>query len=177
MELKDRAKVDARWTWDLTPVYADEAAWEADLHAASEQVRALAAVPGTLGASAQSLAAGLDAVMAASQRAERVYAYAFLRKSGDNGDAHSQEMEARCIGLLTQLQAATAFLSPEILAIAPQTLDAYLADPLLKPYRHIVEGHLPRTQPHARRRARADAGAAERRRADALQRVRHVRKR
>lgn len=139
MELKDRAKVDARWTWDLTPVYADEAAWEADLHAASEQVRALAAVPGTLGASAQSLAAGLDAVMATSQRAERVYAYAFLRKSGDNGDAHSQEMEARCIGLLTQLQAATAFLSPEILAIAPQTLDAYLADPLLKPYRHIVE--------------------------------------
>ena len=77
--------------------------------------------------------------MSASQRAERLYAYAFLCKSGDNGDPDSQEMEARCIGMLTELQAAAAFVNPEILAIEPERLAQFMESPRLTPYRHMID--------------------------------------
>lgn len=139
MELKDRREMNPRDTWDLTPIYPDDAAWEADMAGMPEAIRALGGLPGTLGQSAEALADGLEAVMSASQRAERLYAYAFLCKSGDNGDPDSQEMEARCIGMLTELQAATAFVNPEILAIEPERLAQFMESPRLTPYRHMID--------------------------------------
>lgn len=139
MELKNRAEMDPRFTWDLTPIYASDAAWEEDLKAAGRQVEGLAALPGTLGASAESLKAGLDAVFAASERLERLMEYAFLRKAGDNGDAKSQEMEARCISLYTGFQAAVSFLNPEILAMDAEKLASCMSDERMADYRHMVE--------------------------------------
>ena len=95
-------------------------------------------LPGTLGGSAAALKAGLDRIGAASELAERVYAYSMLRKSEDGGDPVSQEMEARAISMLVALQTATAFASPEILAIPPETLDAYMQDEGLSTYRHML---------------------------------------
>ena len=77
MELKDRREMNPRDTWDLTPIYPNDAAWEADMAGMPEAIRALGGLPGTLGQSAEALADGLEAVMSASQRAERLYAYAF----------------------------------------------------------------------------------------------------
>lgn len=139
MELKNRADVDPRYTWDLTPIFESDGAWEDALKAAAGTVDQLSALPGTLGASKESLKAGLDAVFAASEQIEKLYCYAFLRKSGDNGDPVSQDMEARCIGLLTRFQAAVSFLNPEILSIKPELLAACMADTSLATYRHMVE--------------------------------------
>ena len=139
MELKNRADMDPRYTWDLTPVYENDEAWEAALKAASETVRKLSAIPGTLGDSAESLKAGLDAICAAMEQMDRLDCYAYLRKSGDNGDPRSQEMEARCISLMTAFQSAISFLNPEILAINSEKLNAFMADERLSTYRHMVE--------------------------------------
>ena len=117
MELKNRADMDPRYMWDLTPIFESDEAWEAALKEASGTIQALEAIPGTLGNSAEALKAGLDEVCAAMEKMDRLYCYAYLRKSGDNGDPRSQEMEARCISLLTAFQSAIAFLNPEILAI------------------------------------------------------------
>lgn len=139
MELKNRADMDPRYTWDLTPIYKDDAEWETALKAATETVKGLSALPGTLGASVGSFKAALDAVYAASEQMDRLYCYAFLRKSGDNGDPKSQEMEARCIALLTNFQAAVSFLNPEILAMDAEVLAGYMADESMATYRHMVE--------------------------------------
>jgi len=139
MELKNRADMETKYTWDLTPIFEDDAHWEAALKEAAEQVKGLSALPGTLCASVEGLKAGLDAVYAASERMERLYCYAYLRKSGDNGDPKSQEMEARCISLMTGFQAAVSFLNPEILAMNPETLASYMADERMATYRHMCE--------------------------------------
>lgn len=139
MELKNRSEMDPKYTWDLTPIYKNDDEWEIDLKAAAETVEKLAGLPGTLAESVESLKAGLDAVFAASQQMEKLYGYAFLRKSGDNGDPKSQEMEARCIALLTKFQAAVSFLSPEILAMDSEKLTGYMADGRMETYRHTVE--------------------------------------
>lgn len=139
MELKNRTDMDPRYTWDLTPIYADDAAWENALSAASEDVKKLSEIPGTLAQSVESFKAGLDKVFAVSEQMERLYCYASLRKSGDNGDPKSQEMEARCIGVLTAFQAAVSFLNPEVLAMDSEKLAGYMADERMAAYRHMVE--------------------------------------
>lgn len=139
MELKNRAEMDPRYTWDLTAIFETDEAWERELAAASDAVEKLNTLPGTLSASLDSFKAGLDEVFAVSERMEKLYCYASLRKSGDNGDPKSQEMEARCIGLLTKFQAAVSFLNPEILAMDSDRLAGFMADESMAIYRHMVE--------------------------------------
>ena len=147
MEAKRRCDVNPENTWNLTAVYPDRAAWRAALKAAEADLEALSALPGTLCRSAEGLKAGLDAIFSTGERAERVYRYAFLCKSGDNGDPELQDMEARALSLLVNRQTALAFVDPEILSIPPEALDAWLADGALRPYRHLV-GNIARRRAH-----------------------------
>jgi len=117
-----RNEMDARFQWDLTQIYPNEAAWEAAMQTASEAVDALASVPGTLGTSKEAFKAGLDAIYAASLKMETPYIYAFLKKTEDGSDSRSQEMEAKATSLAVKFGAATAFLSPEILSIPAEKL-------------------------------------------------------
>ena len=142
-----RSEMDARFQWDLTQIYPNEAAWEAAMQAASEAVDALASVPGTLGASKEAFKAGLDAIYAAGLKMETPYIYAFLKKTEDGSDPRSQEMEARATSLAVKFGAATAFLNPEILAIPAETLDVWMQDEALATYRHTVEDVV-RTRAH-----------------------------
>ena len=139
MEIRDRAQMDPAYLWDLTPIYGSDDAWRKALEEARARVDALSDISGTLGRSAEDLKAGLDRIYAASECTERVYCYAFLKKSGDGGAPVLQEMEARAISLMVALETATAFLRPEILAIPAETLAKYMEAPMLSTYRHMLE--------------------------------------
>ena len=82
MESKARNMMNPEYMWDLTPMYANDELWEADLKEAESMVKTLGDIPGTLGASAESLKKGLDRIYAAERKVEKVYIYAFLKKSG-----------------------------------------------------------------------------------------------
>ena len=139
MEIRKRSDMDPQYTWDLTPIFASDASWREALGDAEAAVKSLDALAGTLGESAESLKAALDAIYAAAEKVERVYSYAFLRKSGDNGDPVSQEMEAQAISLYVAMETATAFVDPEILAIPAEKTDAWMTLDALGPYRHMLE--------------------------------------
>ena len=139
MEAKCRKDMDPRFMWDLTPVFADETAWQSAYAGAEEAVKAIGALPGTLAASAEQLERGLRLIYDAEQKVEKVYSYAFLCKAVDNGDPHSQEMEARAISLYVALETATAFVSPEILSISPEVLESWMRLESLAAYRHMLE--------------------------------------
>nr|HMM31901.1 hypothetical protein [Clostridia bacterium] len=155
MELKSRKEMNPQYMWDFTHIFPNKQAWEDAYKQAWAQVETLPALEGTLGKSADSLKHALDAVFAAAQKAELVYLYASLHKSGDNGDAEYQAMEDRCIRLMTKFETAIASITPEILSIPEKTLEAYMADEALKTYRHHV---------HDINRARAHTLDAERER-------------
>ena len=139
MELKKRSEMNPEYMWDLTPIFASDDAWREALARGEAAVKSLADLPGTLGASAQALKAGLDRVYDAAEQVERVYAYAMLRKSGDGGDPAFQEMEARATSLMVAMQTATAFINPEILSIPGDMLSQWLKSDELAGYRHIAE--------------------------------------
>ncbi len=145
--MKLRNEIDVNLTWDLSQIYADDAAWEVAYNEACAAVETISAVKGTLGNSAEALKKGLDVLYGALQKAELVYVYTMLRKSLDNGDAKSQEMNGKAMMLFTKLSAASAFLDPEILAIDGDTLATYLQDPCLAGYKHIVQD-IDRARPH-----------------------------
>ena len=46
--LKERSQMDPQYQWDLTPMYQDDAAWEAEFATLEEEIQALSAFAGTL---------------------------------------------------------------------------------------------------------------------------------
>ena len=139
MALLSRKDMDPKFQWRLEDIFPSQDAWEAAYEKAQADVAALSALPGTLKTSKESLKAGLDRVYAAAEPVELLYLYANLKKSGDNGDPEAQALEARAMNLYVALSTALSFVDPEILSIPEETLTAWMDDPLLEDYRHILE--------------------------------------
>ena len=135
---RTRKEMNPEFCWNLKDIFEDEKAWEQALEAATAAVAEIPAIYGQLD-SAAALKAGLDKVFAAAEQTERVYVYAMLYSSGDNGDPKAQEMDARASRLYVEFSTAIAPLKPMVLAIDPETLDAYIQDPQLALYRHLLE--------------------------------------
>lgn len=131
--------MNPEYMWNLGDIFADKAAWEDAMQKAEKQIAQVVAVQGTLGKSAEDLKRGLDAIYAAAQQANLVYLYAFLNLMGDNGDAEAQDMEARATRMMVNFSTETAFVNPEILSIDPENLDAWMQEPELSGYRHMIE--------------------------------------
>ena len=92
--LKERSELDPNYQWDLRPMYADDAAWEADLAVLEEQIGAMAAFAGTL-RDAESIGAFFDAETELVRRLANLYCYASMRRSEDTRAAAGQRMYAR----------------------------------------------------------------------------------
>jgi len=135
----NRNEMKPEYTWDFSHIYENREAWEAEYKRAEELIAAIAPVAGTLGQSADALLTGCEKYMAAAQCVEKVYIYANLHKSTDNGDPDYQAMEARCISLFMNLSASTSFFVPEVLSIDEAKLTEYMADPRMEIYRHMLE--------------------------------------
>ena len=139
MAVKMRNEIDAKYTWDFTHIFPSDEAWEAAYTECEGLIEKIAAVPGTLGNSAESMKQGLSTVFAALERTELVYVYSMLRKNVDNGDPKYQAMQGRAIGLSVKLSTACAFLEPEILAMDSARLEEFFRDPDLATYRHSLK--------------------------------------
>ena len=139
MALRTRKEMDPEFQWRLSDIYPTMEAWETAYAQAKTQVEALSGLPGTLSRSKEDLKAGLDRIYAVAEPVERLYLYANLYKCGDNGDPDAQALEGRAMNLYVALSAALSFVDPEILTIPEETLRAWMADPMLADYRHIIE--------------------------------------
>lgn len=136
---KLRSEMNPEFQWDLTDIFVDNDAWESSMTKAAELVKQIPEIAGTLGASPETLKAGLDKLFGAAELVERVYVYTMLYSSGDNGDELAQDMEARATRLYVDFSTAAAFLNPEILAIDSDKLTEWMQLPGLKVYQHLIE--------------------------------------
>lgn len=138
MELKNRKDMDQKYTWNLTHIFADKQQWEVAYREAEELTNKLEELKGTLGASAIALQNALDAVSLAMQKVELVSVYAFLQKSGDNGDPEYQNMESRGRSLSVRFGTISSFVDPEILSIPEDKLREYMEAEGLKTYKQYI---------------------------------------
>lgn len=139
MELKKRSEMNPEFMWDVSHIFPDEQAWEAAFRASEEAIPSLEAPAGTLGESAEGLKAALDLLFEKDEVMTRVYIYAMLNKAADGSDSKAQAMMARALSLASRFSAATAYVTPELLAIQPEKLEQFFATGLLDSYRHYIE--------------------------------------
>jgi len=147
MTLRERKDVPRDDQWDLTPLYADAAAWDADFDDAKAILDRIPALKGTLGRSKADLKRAVELSTEWDRRAERLGEYAFLRTTENVADGEANDRMGRFQGLATQVGAAFAFLTPEIQAIDEATWAAWLADPVFADDR-IALAKVRRYKPH-----------------------------
>ncbi|HEY6676939.1 MAG TPA: oligoendopeptidase F [Terrimicrobium sp.] len=126
-----RSEVVPAYTWDLTPLYRDENAWDEDFKALQADYLQVLSFRGKVGASAQELRDALEFEKKIDVRVERLSQYASLRVAEDSSDDASLSREARLDSLRVRIGEAFSFLGPEIQAIPDETFDGYLSDETL----------------------------------------------
>jgi oligoendopeptidase F len=144
----ERTEVPDKYKWDLSALYADEAAWMQGKQAFQKSIPGVAQWQGKLGGSAADLLAGMTAWEQSLRQVERLYSYAFQLYSEDTRVSRSMQMQQEMSQAYSEFQSATSFMRPEILAIGREKIDAYLAaEPKLGQYRMFFDDIL-RAAPH-----------------------------
>ena len=123
-----RSEVPLVHTWDLTPLFRDEDAWEEDFKALQADYLQVSNLRDKVGASAQELRAALEFEKSIDVRVERLSQYASLRVAEDSSNDASLSREARLDSLRVRIGEAFSFLGPEIQAIPDEAFDGYLSD-------------------------------------------------
>jgi oligoendopeptidase F len=162
MAERARSDVPERFRWDLSDLYPDDGAWRSARAELAARLPGLAAHRGRTGESAAALLAALDAADGARLALERLHAYASMRSDEDTREPGALAMRQEAQALAVDLEAALAWLRPELLALPPARVAALLAEePRLAPFRHPLDDLL-RWRPHtlsaAEERVAAEAG-------------------
>ncbi|TVR90635.1 MAG: oligoendopeptidase F [Spirochaetaceae bacterium] len=145
--IPQRQDVPAGDQWDLSSLFAREEDWEQALREYQESLPRISEFEGTLGNSAENLAAWLEFSTELERKAERLGYYAHLRMSEDLGASAAQDRFARFMQAATKAEAAAGFQAPEIQAIADERMEEYLRHERVAPY-EIALRKLLRLKPH-----------------------------
>ncbi len=145
-----RSAIPVEDTWNAESVFATPAAWEAEVEAILADLAGLSAWQGHLGESPARLRAALDRREELKRRAQVVGVYAGIGYAVETTNPEAAARRARAEALQARVQAAGAFIEPEILQINRQTLERWLdEDTGLAVYRHYLQD-LWRRQAHTR---------------------------
>ncbi|CAN5624151.1 oligoendopeptidase F [soil metagenome] len=145
--LPTRKEVPTADTWDLTPMFSADAAWETSFLEYTETIAQYEAFRGTLGQGPARLAELLKFDTALDRLGDRLGTYAFLKHTEDVAESVYQGMKARYIGVASKAAEAASYIRPELLALPEEAWTAYLASPLLAEYKLVLE-RLRRYKPH-----------------------------
>ena len=145
--LPPRSAVDQTDTWDLTSMYDTDAAWEKAFGAWEKQIGGYAKFKGKLGRGAKSIADCLTFDADLDRAGERLGVYAYLKSTEDQTNSTYQRMKGRYQHVATKASEEASFIRPELLAIAPVKMKAFLKAPVLKSWKLALERIL-RYRPH-----------------------------
>ena len=138
-EIMKRSDVAEQDTWDLSPLFETEAAWEDEYAALQEYPEKIAANQGKLAAGAEGLLESWRLDDEVSVRLNRLYTYASCRGDEDTGSSAGQDRRGRAMSLAVAISSAAAYITPEILSIEEETLERYYAAcPELETYRRSM---------------------------------------
>lgn len=113
-------------TWDLTEIYPNKAAWQADRESLEKDMQAIAKVKGTLGKSPQHLLEALDVIYGTQRKLMRVYSYASLLSDEDLRNTEHLEMDQLVTISYSKFSEALAWFEPEVLAVGEKKITRFL---------------------------------------------------
>jgi oligoendopeptidase F len=142
---RDRSRISEALKWNLSDIYASDAAWRGAKDAFAAEMPTLGRFKGRLTSSATAMADGLDRMFALDKELSRLYAYASMEADQDTRDSQREGMRQEMTQVAANFGAQASFVEPEVLKAGKPTIDKYLAaEPRLKVYRVYLEDILRR---------------------------------
>ena len=134
-----RSEVPEEMTWNLKDMFESDQAWMAEYEAMKEFPAKIAAFQGTLARSAQDLLAWFRLQDEIELRLSVLMGYASCKGDEDTGNSFYQDVRGKAMNVYVSIASAAAFTTPEIMAIADETLDQFYAQqPELETYRRSL---------------------------------------
>ncbi len=124
-QLPLRKDVDPASKWHIEDYYANDGLWEDAFAKLSQGIKSLESFQGRLADSAQTLWDCFQKDEEISMELDKLYTYANMRLHEDSANAFYQGLASRAELLLIQYSAAISFLTPELLAMPEEKLNAF----------------------------------------------------
>ncbi|MFV0278197.1 MAG: oligoendopeptidase F [Parahaliea sp.] len=139
-QVPERADIPHQYKWDLQDMYANPDDWEADVQRLRQAMPTIDSYKGRLGESGEVLLAAIGDYEKLWRLLERIYVYAGLKSYEDMRVGDDSARFSRAQALDAELQTRTAFVTPELVAIPEDRLQAMVeATPGLHSYRHFLD--------------------------------------
>lgn len=123
--IPERKESDPRYHWHIEDYYQGDAHWEETFSTLEKSLPEITAFSGKLADSAETLLACLQKNLELSLTLDQLYTYANMRLHEDSGNSFYQAMASRAEMLFIRYSAAVSFLTPEIIAIPEERLNAF----------------------------------------------------
>ena len=136
----ERKDIDQKYKWDLSAIYSNEAAFDADYALTEKSIAAFGAHEQVMTKSAEGLLETLTDMAAIEAKIDKLWQYASLSFSVDTSDNHAQALNTKVRNLAVAAGEACWFVSPYILKLDRATVDAWLAEcPGLESFRRMID--------------------------------------
>ncbi|GIL41310.1 oligoendopeptidase F [Rhodospirillales bacterium TMPK1] len=112
--------------WDLTQLYPDDAAWDAERLAVKSALPGVKPFKGTLGTDAATLLRAMDTTSALTKRLGRLNTYASLKADENLKNTKPQEMRQLMQALSSEYGQAVSWMRPEIAALGKDKLEEFI---------------------------------------------------
>ncbi len=138
-KIRKRSEIPVEDTWAVEDMYANDAAWEAELQTLDADKQLLSSFAGHLAESGEKLYQYLQNMERVDAKVELLANYAMRCADVDTRNATYQAMSGKFWSVVVSLSAACSFETPEILSISDETLEGfYAACPELERYRRYL---------------------------------------
>ena len=141
--VRERSEIPDKYKWDLSHMYASDAAWEADVKFIEEKVPELRTYEGKISKSPDDLLKFFGLQEEIGKKLNNAYAFAVMSYHQDTRDQKYTGYKGRMAMLAAQLGEAMAWSTPELVSVPADTFEAwYKLRPALAVYRHAIEDAL-----------------------------------
>ena len=138
-KIPERSEIPASDRWAVEDMYPSDEAWKEDLEKLKTMTAEIAACAGTLANDAKTLLGFAQKMEQAGVVLSNLANYAARRNDEDTRVAKYQEMYGMMMSAYVAFSSATAFETPEIMAIPEETMNRFYAEePGLERYRRYL---------------------------------------
>ena len=138
-KIPERSEIPASDRWAVEDMYPSDEAWKEDLEKLKKMTDEIAACAGTLANDAKTLLGFAQKMEQAGVVLSNLANYAARRNDEDTRVAKYQEMYGMMMSAYVAFSSATAFETPEIMAIPEETMNRFYAEePGLERYRRYL---------------------------------------
>ncbi len=138
---ENRAEIPAEYKWDLTAIYADMDAFEADFARAKALIEKFPAHAETMTQSAVGLLSMLKDSVELERIISKLFNYSSFSSDLDTSDNTYLALNGRMMDLANAAGAASYFVSPALIRIDDETLARWYGEcPELREYERTIEG-------------------------------------